>query len=368
PRNPECEEPTRTGNADYALWQWNAVKADKTTPLGILPEITKDDPSVSYVETARGATLQRGFLLDSSGRVVRSDINVRPINRALTLSNLGVSGDIASQSGLTLYRVTLNEVEGVSEIRHYVGLWLDTDMGAPLPSNTTVADWNAKISAFLLDTAGNLNEGTGDFILEVNFNAKTVKTKDGAPAVLTRFSKERGTIKIDGKFTDLGVIYGRSELTLPTVADDDNLNGEVSTGSLTGLIGESGAVGAFISDGAQTAAGAYVGGFVAMNPNACDATPFSAFCKSTTAYGTVRFQACIDGVTDAGVYAGCPDLIVDLCPSSGRRHELCPPQVVRTGVTDFIRWRETARDGNNENKLVILQEIEGFADPEGVSF
>ncbi len=317
PRNPECEEPTRTGNADYALWQWNAVKADKTTPLGILPEITKGDPPVSYVETERGATLHRGFLLDSSGRIVRSEVIPRPANRSVSFVNLGVTDGIALQSGVSLYRVNFDEFEGTSKIRHYAGLWLGTDLGAPLRADTnTKTTWNAYATLYL----GNRIQGDNqDFTLEVDFTNKTIKSIDKTtsqnPISIIHGVADRGHLTIDGKFTELGVIYGSTEFAWATEEGNADLNGGVSTGSLTGLVGEYGAVGAFISDGDATA-GTYVGGFVALNPNACDVTPFSAFCESTTFYDTVRLQACIDDGTDAGVYAGCPDLLDKLTGTS----------------------------------------------------
>ena len=63
----------------------------------------------------------------------------------------------------------------------------------------------------------------------------------------------RGNIVIDGDFTNAGVIYGTSSWTA---------SGNSATGSLTGLIGAEGAIGAFVSSGENTNE-VYTGGFVA---------------------------------------------------------------------------------------------------------
>ncbi|MCA8835551.1 MAG: hypothetical protein K8953_10760, partial [Proteobacteria bacterium] len=59
---------------------------------------------------------------------------------------------------------------------------------------------------------------------------------------------------INGRFNDKGIIYGTTNY---------GKAGAVSNGSLTGLIGASGAVGAFISEGDDNPYGIYAGGFVA---------------------------------------------------------------------------------------------------------
>ncbi|MCA8834639.1 MAG: hypothetical protein K8953_06080, partial [Proteobacteria bacterium] len=269
------------------------------------------------------------------------------------------------QSGVSLYRVNFDEFEGTSKIRHYAGLWLGTDLGAPLRADTnTKTTWNAYATLYL----GNRIQGDNqDFTLEVDFTNKTIKSIDKTtsqnPISIIHGVADRGHLTIDGKFTELGVIYGSTEFAWATEEGNADLNGGVSTGSLTGLVGEYGVVGAFISDGDATA-GTYVGGFVALNPNACDVTPFSAFCESTTFYDTVRLQACIDDGTDAGVYAGCPDLRNRLCPNSGTRHELCPELAVTAGKVDFVRWVKTAKDAPNTNPLTVLPAITGSGDPD----
>ncbi len=358
PRNPECLEPDPSGNADFALWRWNPVDTNGRDELDVLPEIGQDDSPVNYVEGAERDLLNRGFLLDDTGRAVKT--GVVAVDRNLDLSDLGVSGDIAEQSGVALYRVTFDEFEGASKIRHYVGIWPGANLGAPLRANTnTTTTWKASATLFL----GNTIQGDNlDFTLEVNFSGNSIKTTDGSPILITHGADvDSGHLTIDGEFTALGVIYGRSEFAWATDAGNADLNGGVSTGSLTGLIGEYGAVGAFISDGDATA-GTYVGGFIAMNPNACDVTPFSDFCKSTTAYDVVRLKLCLEDVTDAGNFEGCPALENKLCPISGARHADCPAQV-QTGNADFILWKQDAKDTPNADTLTILDKITGTSDP-----
>ncbi|MCA8836083.1 MAG: hypothetical protein K8953_13460, partial [Proteobacteria bacterium] len=230
PRNPECLEPTRTGNADFALWRWNPADTNGRDDLDVLSEIGQDDPPVNYVEGAERDLLNRGFLLDDTGRAVKT--GVVAVDSNLDLSDLGVSGVIAPQSGVALYRVTFDEFEGTSKIRHYAGIWPGTDLGAPLRANTnTNTTWKASATLFL----GNIIQGDNlDFTLEVNFSGNTIKTTNNNPILITHGADvDSGHLTIDGKFTALGVIYGRSEFAWATDAGDVDLNGGVSTGSLT---------------------------------------------------------------------------------------------------------------------------------------
>ena len=104
-----------------------------------------------------------------------------------------------------------------------------------------------------------------NFVLNINFANKTLTSGEVA------LPKLNGFFAINGKFTDTtGVIYGATRLREVSEADRSSLrdvSSELSSiGSLTGLIGANGAVGAFVSSGAGARVntlGEYAGGFVA---------------------------------------------------------------------------------------------------------
>ncbi len=165
--------------------------------------------------------------------------------------------------------------------RFYAGILPTTNLGAPLTDGSADGEWDARF-AITYSTAARtttrviVNGGSGarpmrvslrtpqtDFSnpanppkMIVNFASKSIKTSTQDPV---RFA--RGSVTIDGHFTPEGVIYGNSSWMY---------DGQVSSGSVAGLIGSAGAVGAFISDGAnngRNSYGEYSGGFVAAkNP------------------------------------------------------------------------------------------------------
>ncbi|MCA8834687.1 MAG: hypothetical protein K8953_06325, partial [Proteobacteria bacterium] len=152
-----------------------------------------------------------------------------------------------------------------------------------------------------------------DFTLEVNFATKEINTRASHPVQIV-FGSVTGTVILNGKFTEKGVIYGTSQVKLTDTLHATKPNEELtSDGSLTGLIGEKGAVGAFISDGALDDAGIYVGGFVARNPNACINDPFSGYCDDEDSIRT-RADMCLDNMPR--MFKGvnlCETVVAEIC-------------------------------------------------------
>ncbi|MCA8833780.1 MAG: hypothetical protein K8953_01735, partial [Proteobacteria bacterium] len=132
--------------------------------------------------------------------------------------------------------------------RYYAGLLPTTDLGVPITAKDLSVTWDAQFT---------LNSNGGAF---VNRNFK----------MRVRFNGNGGTINSGTSagrgFTNGGVRLSSSSLSTITIAGkfgrDGVLYGTAGSGTLTGLIGVNGAVGAFV--GATLA-----GGFVAY-PNAAD--------------------------------------------------------------------------------------------------
>ncbi len=162
--------------------------------------------------------------------------------------------------------------------RFYAGILPTTNLGAPLKDGSADGTWDAQFGMVASRYIGNatvelvngnteeheqlvslresINFFDTDTSMLVNFAQKSITTN---PNDAVNFSDaEYGRVEINANFTAEGVIYGTSSW-IP-------LTGKPSHGSVTGLIGSVGAVGAFVSDGTnygRRQSGEYAGGFVA---------------------------------------------------------------------------------------------------------
>ncbi len=186
----------------------------------------------------------------------------KTINRGrFVLSRIGIHHD--SDSGFAIAGGLIDN-GGTDVYKQYVGLLSGTDLGAPLRDDAHSGRWDAKVFIRVsVSEAGNHNILIHqDFKLDVNFRAKTLTSfytrNDGGGSILyfndsdSEFLRHPQFRIVNGKFTANGVIYG----TVRLYAGQSN-----SLGTLTGLIGQDGAVGIFASNDNRQAD--YVGGFVA---------------------------------------------------------------------------------------------------------
>ena len=124
---------------------------------------------------------------------------------------------------------------------YYAGILSGTNLGAPV-SQTGTAEWQGQIG-WSSALGGSLPPEPMDFTLNINFADSTINGQvdlANSPAFV-----------VNGSFTPRGLITGTTSY--------DN-NGNDNDGTLRGLIGEQGAVAAFISN--ETANAGYSGGFV----------------------------------------------------------------------------------------------------------
>nr|MCA8835342.1 hypothetical protein [Pseudomonadota bacterium] len=188
--------------------------------------------------TTTAAGLNERHLRDIFG----SDPYVYTLNFAdATFKGRAFGGD--ATDGVVIFRGQDNRATGgprYSNTTHYAGILPGTNLGAPVNEPDGTAIWYGQFRARGHETANS------DFALHINFG-----DGDGAGTLHAAVIEEAGdqSYKINGRFDDNGVITGTSEF-----ADGYH-------GVLTGLIGEEGAVGVFVSDTLYY--GGYVGGFVA---------------------------------------------------------------------------------------------------------
>ena len=417
---PECARKITT-----AVWENYAVSFDNVIGVGsasnsegftnalndpnnlsrltVLDEVGADDPVFNYVK-ADADGLELGVVLDEND-------NLQPyatINeRVLKLYDAGTHEDTTSGVAFALINYGGFTYDSVNaRQRFYAGILSGTDLGGPITNTTQgFVEWKGKFGVIFTG-----RYYTKDFTLNIDFSSKRFFAEDRhkSPASgITEF------LRLDGSFNGAGVMYGAShmqriydrsitvnqncEQNLVTPATDNNpaiynlsctpeSNPElgsvfltpggvgafyVSTGSLTGLIGERGAVGVFVSDDAQNAAGPYVGGFVVDNPDVspdCSAAtgkPFDVvLCPSPTSR-LVRRDLCINRDFPEGVNfeSNCntPELWVLICSRS-----IVPSFCTEDERYDYTRQLACGgQDVNNPDQPLCVPVIEKLctADP-----
>ncbi len=168
--------------------------------------------------------------------------------------------------------------------RHYAGLLPTTDLGAPLTESLAQGTWHGWIKS-----RGDVSYNQR-FDLTITFDESTKGGTIAAYVADATVADATTALKIDGVFNNHGFVTG--DILHGDRADDNQIGDNKSPGQLRGLIGDEGAVVAFISDatGPKTddAPAQYSGGFVAYLPNPGTTT------ESGTADPCVANNTCVD--------------------------------------------------------------------------
>ncbi|MGU9963526.1 MAG: hypothetical protein ACNYPD_05390 [Candidatus Halichondribacter symbioticus] len=148
--------------------------------------------------------------------------------------------------------------------RYYAGLLPSTDLGEPLTAAPAQGTWKGQI------------QSVGEVVLNSAFDINfTFNTTTNGGTIEAYVVNGANALRIDGVFDDQGVLTGSTQWgsTGQNRQVGNPSGGLISPGTLRGLIGQEGAVAAFISDetgiqssGTPNAAG-YAGGFVAYLTN-----------------------------------------------------------------------------------------------------
>ncbi|MCA8834069.1 MAG: hypothetical protein K8953_03195, partial [Proteobacteria bacterium] len=276
PFSPAC---VPAGTLPISAWLYGATNKDNTAKLEILEEVGTDDAYTNYVQGDETG-LNTDVLYNQD--TLKADVIIR--SGILSITDLDNVDDNAT-GGVATARIISPEFTDNplgTKHRYYAGLLSNVDLGGPLVDNSADGIWNARFYA-LYGTDRSVQTDLETSII-VNFDAKSLKTRELAdiygvadPVVL---SDGAGNITINANFTSAGVIYGTSRWT------DGRLDGNSSAGTVTGLIGKYGAIGAFLGSGKNIGGntqGEYAGGFVAA-PLYCNqnGTPFNRLCDAMT--------------------------------------------------------------------------------------
>ena len=234
--------PTAQLNPDLVNYKdW--VRSFGDTPPPLVPDVTAT-PLNQFLQGFADTLPTTGITIDGGA--------VTPLNLATaTFDGIALGGQTADGVGF----FQGNKTGGVGSAG-YAGIFNGTDLGAPVIADDPKAYWYGRfvvIGTFGVNT---------DFTLEVDFTADAL-VADSVGSI-DAFVQQAGPAyyHLEGTYDSNGVIKGVVDLGNFTVGTRTQSDATRIAGVLTGLIGQEGAVGAFISGRVNT----YAGGFVAM-PN-----------------------------------------------------------------------------------------------------
>ena len=265
---------TVTPNARRAAdWEVGAVENDGTTRLPVLQTsaaIGAGQPLANFYKGVAGG-LNLGLRA-----TVQNDL--------LTFAKIYSDnfGDTIALNGGTTDGVAFASVIAFQSTKLYVGLLSDTALGQPVSHTAPSAKWYGQFALLVRDE---LNSGApyfAPFVLNVNFRDRRIDSSSIRIPASVLADGLADEFKFSGNYDGHGVIRG-------TVSYKNNGDaGAVTTtaGHLSGLIGEDGAVGGFISNTFASAADAYTGGFVARPPDAVIITKKVTFGDWAYSFGT----------------------------------------------------------------------------------
>ncbi len=211
-------------------------------------------PTASSTNTSHNNTFVQATETGLDFGDIRNDSDNVPDVQTLTLASKDLGGDRADGVAWSVLRSSAVG-NGYIQFRwdYYAGILSGTDLGERITETEGTAMWN-----------GLLNNTNINFILTINFGAGD---EAGQIEAFIQTTYSSFDYYLTGDFNSRGVITGtmnRGEFANITAARQSNN----PNGKLTGLIGQEGAVGAFISNigGGRGSYNGYSGGFVARPP------------------------------------------------------------------------------------------------------
>ncbi len=181
--------------------------------------------------------------------------------RPLTLGNAqydnhAIGGNTASGVGFFTISDPIVEKDEKEQIKsitttryHYAGILSGTNLGAPLLTTPRTAKWRGSFETY--------NMNPTDFVLTVEFGTRKISAfvKDSARSLDVNY------YHLTGNYTSAGLITGKVNWgTFSDITARIPTGGRAANGILTGLIGEDGAVGVFVSGDSVDANGKVTGG------------------------------------------------------------------------------------------------------------
>ncbi len=174
-----------------------------------------------------------------------------------TANGIDTTGTNATATTLTIGDdATIGVGFFTANSRFYAGLFDGANLGAPLDNGTQAGTWTGNLRAVVGSTVGSA----------LSMTLHVIYADAGATRVITAFVPDGNNhFLLDGTFTANGVISGTVNYGVFTGGVEGTpAGGRGTNGTLTGIIGQDGALGAFHST--ATGSNGYAGGFVATKP------------------------------------------------------------------------------------------------------
>ena len=259
---------------------------------------------------------------------------------------------------------------GVGSVR-LAGLWPTTNMGLPLKVQPTTVIWQGKISALFAGVY--TGERDARFVIAYDGPGGTIKTitktqeeKDAGDILEGIFMFRDGTtydyLNIDASFDEFGAVSGTTRVGEFQIVRGlpDRFVRLGAAGRVSGLIGEKGLIGAFVSTASVSNAlnrgRFYLGGFYALNPDA----PRSEEAGAPTSFGTWENSILIGGSSydedQAIAFPGLAGLVVN---NFGGGADTGTARFARLGTGRYI-----AEDGTGNSQALSFS----FDENSGVGF
>ena len=167
-------------------------------------------------------------------------------------------GDAAD--GIFFVRANRSADSDESDSYFYAGIIPETDLGAPLSETSGTATWSGRFNAVISGSV--LRYFSRDFTLDITFNAA------GGDINTIVSGRTEDYFELDGTFNNRGVISGTANHVYYENGRIGGVTGDiVNSGPVTGLIGQEGAVGVFVSNRQTGNTSGFAGGFVARPPS-----------------------------------------------------------------------------------------------------
>ncbi len=330
--DPSCTGVTDNPNA--VAWEDSFATALADRPAPPTDGTTRGNQFLKDLEDKSAGNLDNG---DTVGDIVINHNYTGSLNLSTsTFNGRALGGDAAD--GVASFGGRVNN-QGQSY--WYSGIFSGTDLGAPVTQTSGTASWVGRFR----EVSWRVNT---DFVLEIDFNG----TGDKAGYIEAFVQYDGAThYYLEGSYDAHGVITGTVDFGSFTNRDRDRSTG-TPDGILTGLIGQEGAVGAFISNYTN---GGYAGGFVARPPttvpkrgetytetkflnDTCTADPFGYLCYLETDKQRAKIIECTEGGNASTT--GCVRAV--------QLNECLTNPFASNCVTDFADYYVAARAKRNE--------------------
>ena len=213
-----------------------------------------------WVDITNPSTTRRTTRLTNQFLTGSDATGTWPIPVTITFKNASYGGTSFDGDGNDGVQLFVNTTYGDGPSTNiYAGILTTTNLGAPLNATTASAVWEGRL--FAEPAGGVIGLGgrrysdfeVADFRPTINFNASTIS------ATITGVTRDNGTALANPVSYDFSANFDTHGVFQGTI--DRSIAGVKSAGKLTGLIGQEGAVGAFISNPGTPVS--YGGGFVA---------------------------------------------------------------------------------------------------------